>query len=79
VPAFNKTLGSIALIIADGRMPDGNGVDLVRWVISYKRRLERSGQRKNRRLFAREAHNLSRDESPGALRARAYRQSSIGK
>jgi two-component system, NtrC family, response regulator PilR len=32
--AFNDTSGSIALVITDVRMPDGNGVDLVRWVIN---------------------------------------------
>ena len=34
VRAFNDTPRSIALVITDVRMPDGNGVDLVRWVIS---------------------------------------------
>jgi DNA-binding response OmpR family regulator len=33
VRAFNDTPGSIALVITDVRMPDGNGVDLARWVI----------------------------------------------
>jgi DNA-binding NtrC family response regulator len=34
VRAFNHTPGSITLVITDVRMPDGNGVDLVRWVIN---------------------------------------------
>jgi len=34
VRAFNDNPDSIALVITDVRMPDGNGVDLARWVIS---------------------------------------------
>jgi DNA-binding response OmpR family regulator len=33
VRAFNDNPDSIALVISDVRMPDGNGVDLARWVI----------------------------------------------
>jgi two-component system, NtrC family, response regulator PilR len=31
--AFNDDSDSIALVITDVRMPDGNGLDLARWVI----------------------------------------------
>jgi len=33
IRAFNDNPDSIALVITDVRMPDGNGVDLARWVI----------------------------------------------